>query len=331
MGSIHLPPWEESLKPYSSQSCSHMRAVGARVALHGLTEYVDTLRHQPAVAAKQAATTPAPSPNGRPPWARPPPGSSCSRRSPPPPTRSPASSLRAPSSSASVAASPSSSSPRPRRGRLQRPRDGPGHHRGAARRPRRLQQGTSRLNLRLPDALKVRVEQAARTEGLSLNAWLLRAAAAALGPAPHHTSRAPAASGSPDGSATMSPAQPSGDIVPSFDTPHPTSVTIELAQGDVHLIATDRDNTVVVVNPVDPSRPADVEAAEQTEVEQSGGGIVVRAPRRRSLGDHWGSAREARWRSPSSCPPDPGCAPRRGTPTTGLTAASGTPSSRASR
>ena len=76
--------------------------------------------------------------------------------------------------------------------------------------------------------------------------------------------------------------------MPSFDTPHPTSVTIELAQGDVHLIATDRDNTVVVVNPVDPSRPADVEAAEQTEVEQSGGGIVVRAPRRRSLGDHLG-------------------------------------------
>ena len=52
------------------------------------------------------------------------------------------------------------------------------------------EQGTSRLNLRLPDALKVRVEQAARTEGLSLNAWLLRAAAAALGPAPHHA-RAP--------------------------------------------------------------------------------------------------------------------------------------------
>jgi hypothetical protein len=42
--------------------------------------------------------------------------------------------------------------------------------------------GTSRLNLRIPDALKARVEEAARREGLSLNAWLVRAAAAALLP-----------------------------------------------------------------------------------------------------------------------------------------------------
>jgi hypothetical protein len=40
--------------------------------------------------------------------------------------------------------------------------------------------GTSRLNLRIPDALKARVEEAARRERLSLNAWLVRAAAAAL-------------------------------------------------------------------------------------------------------------------------------------------------------
>lgn len=40
---------------------------------------------------------------------------------------------------------------------------------------------TARLNLRLPETLKERIEEAARTEGLSLNAWLLRAAAAALG------------------------------------------------------------------------------------------------------------------------------------------------------
>ena len=42
--------------------------------------------------------------------------------------------------------------------------------------------GMSRLNLRLPDALKVRIEEAARQEGLSLNAWLVRVAAAALEP-----------------------------------------------------------------------------------------------------------------------------------------------------
>jgi hypothetical protein len=38
----------------------------------------------------------------------------------------------------------------------------------------------SRINLRLPDHLKTRVEQAAGIEGLSVNAWLVRAAAAAL-------------------------------------------------------------------------------------------------------------------------------------------------------
>jgi hypothetical protein len=38
----------------------------------------------------------------------------------------------------------------------------------------------ARINLRLPDRLKTRVEQAAGSEGLSVNAWLVRAAAAAL-------------------------------------------------------------------------------------------------------------------------------------------------------
>jgi hypothetical protein len=42
--------------------------------------------------------------------------------------------------------------------------------------------GTSRINVRLPDQLKQRVEEAAGREGLSVNAWLVRAAAAALEP-----------------------------------------------------------------------------------------------------------------------------------------------------
>jgi len=40
---------------------------------------------------------------------------------------------------------------------------------------------TARINLRLPDHLKARIEQAAGREGLSVNTWLVRAAAAALG------------------------------------------------------------------------------------------------------------------------------------------------------
>jgi hypothetical protein len=42
--------------------------------------------------------------------------------------------------------------------------------------------GTSRINLRLPDSLKLRAEEAAEKEGLSVNAWLVRAVAAALEP-----------------------------------------------------------------------------------------------------------------------------------------------------
>ena len=38
----------------------------------------------------------------------------------------------------------------------------------------------ARINLRLPDHLKARVEQAAGRDGLSVNSWLVRAAAAAL-------------------------------------------------------------------------------------------------------------------------------------------------------
>ncbi len=44
-------------------------------------------------------------------------------------------------------------------------------------------EGASRINLRMPDSLKARVEAAALREGRSVNAWLVRAAAAALEPA----------------------------------------------------------------------------------------------------------------------------------------------------
>jgi hypothetical protein len=40
--------------------------------------------------------------------------------------------------------------------------------------------GMARINLRLPEHLKARVDQAAAAEGLSVNAWLVRAAAAAV-------------------------------------------------------------------------------------------------------------------------------------------------------
>ena len=41
--------------------------------------------------------------------------------------------------------------------------------------------GTWRVTLRLPEQLRPRVDAAARGEGLSVNAWLVRAVTAALG------------------------------------------------------------------------------------------------------------------------------------------------------
>jgi hypothetical protein len=42
--------------------------------------------------------------------------------------------------------------------------------------------GTSRTTLRLPDHVKLRMEEAAAREGLSVNSWLIRTVAAALEP-----------------------------------------------------------------------------------------------------------------------------------------------------
>ncbi|GAA4658226.1 hypothetical protein GCM10023347_06770 [Streptomyces chumphonensis] len=42
---------------------------------------------------------------------------------------------------------------------------------------------SARINFRLPAHLKTRLEEAATREGLSVNAWLVRATSAALGPA----------------------------------------------------------------------------------------------------------------------------------------------------
>jgi hypothetical protein len=49
--------------------------------------------------------------------------------------------------------------------------------------------GMARISLRVPDHLKARVEEAAGLEGLSINAWLVRAVSAALQPGSdrHHT------------------------------------------------------------------------------------------------------------------------------------------------
>lgn len=70
--------------------------------------------------------------------------------------------------------------------------------------------------------------------------------------------------------------------MPTFDTPEPVSVTIELSIGGVWIKAGDRADTVVDVRPTDPSDEADGQAAAQTQVEYAGGRLLVRAPKNRA-------------------------------------------------
>jgi hypothetical protein len=72
-----------------------------------------------------------------------------------------------------------------------------------------------------------------------------------------------------------------GALMKTFETPRPTPVTIEIAVGSVHLIAADRGDTTVTVNPTDRSRRHDIEAAEKTMVDLISGGILVKGPKSR--------------------------------------------------
>lgn len=67
--------------------------------------------------------------------------------------------------------------------------------------------------------------------------------------------------------------------MPTFDTPTPISVTVELGVGDLRLVAADRSDTIVDVRPSDAAKNSDVTAAEQTRIELDGGRLLIRAPK----------------------------------------------------
>ena len=67
--------------------------------------------------------------------------------------------------------------------------------------------------------------------------------------------------------------------MPTFHTPAPIRVTVEIIVGDLRVIATDRTDTVVEVRPSDPGAALDVRAAEQTRVEFTDGGLLVKTPK----------------------------------------------------
>ncbi|MEU4347722.1 DUF4097 family beta strand repeat-containing protein [Streptomyces sp. NPDC023838] len=77
--------------------------------------------------------------------------------------------------------------------------------------------------------------------------------------------------------------------MPRFDTPQPISVILEFDIGSARISAGERTDTVVEVLPRDGAAEADVRTAQQTQVTYSGGKLVVKGPRKRSLFSRSGS------------------------------------------
>ncbi|MBU3060977.1 DUF4097 domain-containing protein [Nocardia sp. NEAU-G5] len=65
----------------------------------------------------------------------------------------------------------------------------------------------------------------------------------------------------------------------TFQTPAPIAVTVEVLSATVNVIASDRTDTVVQVQPADPAKKGDVRAAAQTQVDFAGGVLTVKTPK----------------------------------------------------
>jgi hypothetical protein len=67
--------------------------------------------------------------------------------------------------------------------------------------------------------------------------------------------------------------------MPTFETPQPIAITVDVFLGDVKIIASDRTDTVVEVRPSDAAKKEDVRAAQETEVDFAAGNLTVKGPR----------------------------------------------------
>jgi Putative adhesin len=67
--------------------------------------------------------------------------------------------------------------------------------------------------------------------------------------------------------------------MPTFDTPRPIRVTLDLGVGAVRIAASERSDTTVEVRPSNPNNQSDVALAGQTRVEFSDGRLLIKAPK----------------------------------------------------
>ncbi|MEU1985982.1 DUF4097 family beta strand repeat-containing protein [Nocardia sp. NPDC019395] len=69
--------------------------------------------------------------------------------------------------------------------------------------------------------------------------------------------------------------------MPTFETPEPISVTVELGVGNLRITASDRADTVVDVRPSDESDESDVQAAQRIRVDYANGLLQITGPKAR--------------------------------------------------
>ena len=74
--------------------------------------------------------------------------------------------------------------------------------------------------------------------------------------------------------------------MPTFDTPGPIIATVVVAGAQVRVTASDRTDTVVLVEPIDKASQSDVKVANKTEVDLAGGQLSVKTT---VSGDKYGS------------------------------------------
>jgi hypothetical protein len=83
-------------------------------------------------------------------------------------------------------------------------------------------------------------------------------------------------------------------IMPTFDTPGPIAATVVVGGTQVRVTASDRTDTVVLVEPINKASRSDVKVASKTKVDFAGGQLSVKQPSR--------GTRTGRSSSRSTCP-----------------------------
>ncbi|GAA1708193.1 DUF4097 family beta strand repeat-containing protein [Isoptericola hypogeus] len=66
--------------------------------------------------------------------------------------------------------------------------------------------------------------------------------------------------------------------MPTFPAPHPVPVTVDVPFGNLHVVASERDDVVVTVLPTEPTKSGSVRAADEVRVDRDGDGVSITYP-----------------------------------------------------